>query len=70
MLNARGAASSDFKRVFLDFMNTYKPSLVLISETRVGGTKAQKIMETFGFSSWYAIDPMGYAGGLWLLWDR
>ncbi|KAF7826637.1 reverse transcriptase [Senna tora] len=51
-------------------VNQYNPNLVLISETRVGGNRAEEILATLGFTNHFKVDPMGYAGGLWLLWDN
>lgn len=39
--NVRGAASGDFCRVFRELMVKYKPNIVLLTETCVGGLKAQ-----------------------------
>ncbi|KAF7811300.1 reverse transcriptase [Senna tora] len=68
--NARGATSTSFKRLFMDLKNQYKPNLVLISDTKIGGNRAEEILSTLGFSNHFKVDPMGYAGGLWLLWDN
>lgn len=67
--NARGAASADFRRVFHDFKLKYKPNIVLLTETRVGDPKAQWVITSLGFNTWYVVEPMGYCGGMWLLWD-
>ncbi|KAF7811858.1 Retrovirus-related Pol polyprotein from transposon TNT 1-94 [Senna tora] len=68
--NARGASSPSFRRIFTDLKNQYQPNLVLISETRVGEDRVAKIIPTLGFSNFFRVDPMGFAGGIWLLWDR
>lgn len=36
----------------------------------MGGEKARQILSSLGFSNWYAVDPIGYAGGIWFLLDR
>ncbi|KAF7844864.1 reverse transcriptase [Senna tora] len=68
--NARGAAGSAFKRVFADMMQRYKPNLVLVTETRVAGDKATEIINGLGFNNHFMVNPMGYAGGMWLLWNE
>ncbi|KAF7815199.1 reverse transcriptase [Senna tora] len=67
--NARGAASPEFRRVINDLRVCHRPHVLFISETRVGGSRAEQIINTLGFDGQYKVDPMGYAGGLWLLWD-
>lgn len=68
--NARGVGCRDFKRIFAKFMATHNPSLVLLTETHVGGDRHHEIISSLGFSSWYAVEPMGYVRGIWLLWNR
>ncbi|KAF7820937.1 reverse transcriptase [Senna tora] len=67
---ARGVASGDFKRVFRDMIQRYKPNLVLVTETRVSGDKASEIINTLSFKKHFKVELMGYAGGLWLLWNE
>ncbi|KAF7818437.1 reverse transcriptase [Senna tora] len=67
--NARGAASADFQRAIMDLKNRHLPRVVFISETRVGGIRAENIIKSIGYDGFYKVDPMGYAGGLWLMWN-
>lgn len=67
--NVRGAGSSDFRRAFMDLLAKHKPNVVLLTETRVGGDRATSIINSLGFTHHCKVDPMGYAGGLWLLWN-
>lgn len=46
--NARGAASQEFRQTFGELMGKYKPNVVFISETRVGGQRADTIMNSLG----------------------
>lgn len=38
-------------------------------ETRVKGDRAKEIMERLPFDGAIHTDMVGYAGGLWLLWN-
>ncbi|KAF7822851.1 uncharacterized protein G2W53_020995 [Senna tora] len=67
--NARGAASADFRRVVMDLKTRHLPRVMFITETRVGGTRAENIIRSIGYDGFFKVDPMGYAGGLWLMWD-
>ncbi|KAF7839279.1 reverse transcriptase [Senna tora] len=67
--NARGAASAEFRRVIMDLKTRHLPRVMFITETRVGGIRAENIIKSIGYDGYFKVDPMGYAGGLWLLWD-
>ena len=68
--NCRGALNVDFKRRVLEMMVNHHPSIMVITETRVGGDRVEKIIEDPHFDGFFAIDTIGYAGGLWLLWKK
>lgn len=68
--NARGAASQEFCNTFGELMTKYKPNVVFICETRVGGHRAEAIMSSLGLPCSIRVDPMGFSGGLWLLWNN
>ena len=46
------------------------PSIMVITETRVGGSRAEKIIEGLPFDGFIITETIGYAGGLWILWKR
>ena len=46
----------------------HRPSIVFVTETRVGGDRASKIIEGLPFDGYITTDTIGYAGGLWMLW--
>lgn len=68
--NVRGAANSQFRRAFRELVDRHKPNVVLLTETRVGGDRADDIINSLGFPVYFKVDPMGFAGGLWLLWNN
>ena len=68
--NCRCALNRDFKRRVFEMAVNHFPSVMVITETRVGGDRAAKIIEGLPFDGFFAIDTIGYAGGLWLLWKR
>jgi len=39
-------------------------------ETRVGGDRSKEIMDELPFDGAIPTDTIGYAGGLWLLWNE
>ena len=60
----------DFKRHVLEMMVNHLQSILIITETRVGGDRAAKIIEDLPFDGFFTTETIGYAGGLWLLWKR
>ena len=46
------------------------PSIMVITETRVGGSRVEKIIEGLPFDGFIITETIGYAGGLWTLWKR
>jgi hypothetical protein len=67
--NCRGALNPNFRRSIADLVSCHSPSLLIVTETRVGGDRAKKITDTLPFDGAIHADTIGYAGGLWLLWD-
>ena len=67
--NCRGALNPRFQRVFLDLVNAHAPSLVFVTETRIGREKAKQITDLLPFDRAIHVDKIGYSGGLWLLWN-
>lgn len=65
--NCRRALNADFKMRVLEMLVNHQPSIMVITETRVGGDRARKIIEDLPFDGYFATDTIGYAGGLWLL---
>ena len=43
--------------------------MMIIIETRVGGDRAKEITDKLPFDGAIHADTVGYAGGLWLLWN-
>lgn len=64
--NFRGALNGNFKRRVFKMVVNHFPSVMVITETRVGGDKAAKIIEDRPFDGFFVIETIGYTGGLWL----
>ena len=67
MWNCRGSLNPDFKRRVMEIMVNHFPSILILTETRVGGVRAAKIIEELPFDGFFVTETVGYAGGLWLL---
>lgn len=70
MRNCRGALNLDFKRRVFELVVNHRPSIMVITETKVGGERAEKIIEGLPFDGFITTDTIGYAGGLSILWNK
>ena len=68
--NCRGALGLEFKNRVLEMMVNHFPSILIITETRVGGDRAARIIEDLPFDGFFTTETIGYVGGIWLLWKR
>ncbi|XP_030929600.1 uncharacterized protein LOC115955566 [Quercus lobata] len=64
----KGALNADFVRIIFEMAINHRPSIMVVTETRVGGDRARKIIEGLPFDGYITTDTVGYAGGLWMLW--
>ncbi|KAI9080576.1 hypothetical protein K1719_037437 [Acacia pycnantha] len=55
--------------VIRDFKYRYKLDLAVISEPRISGSHASKVIRSWGFKKSCRMEAGGYLGGIWLLWD-
>lgn len=53
----------------MDMMTNSNPDILVVTETRVGGDKVKEITNKLIFYGAVHTDTIGYAGGLWLLWN-
>ncbi|XP_075669777.1 uncharacterized protein LOC142639497 [Castanea sativa] len=67
--NCRGALSPNFGSNVEDLVRDYSPSMMIVTETRVGGDRAKAITDRLSFDGAIHADTVGYAGGIWLLWN-
>ena len=61
--NCRGALNADFKRRIFEMTINHCPSILVVTEMRVGGDRVEKIID--GLPDGYiTMDTIGYAKGL------
>ena len=66
--NYRGALNPLFHLVLTDLINKHSLSIVIITETRVGGERTKDITDRLPFDGGIHSDTIGYCEGIWLLW--
>lgn len=67
--NSRGTCRPSFVRVARDIIREHHPVILAIVETRAFADRANQIVNKLGFSKAFVVDPVGFSGGLWLLWN-
>ena len=66
--NCRGSMKPQFRKTVMDLVEWHSPILMVITETRMSGARANEIIETLPFDRHAVADTVGFAGGIWLLW--
>lgn len=67
--NCRGAANPHFRRHFREIIKTHQPQMAVITETRISGDRAKRLSMNLGFSNTAIADAVGFAGGIWVMWN-
>ena len=67
--NCRGALKPSFQNRVRDLVNNHDPAIMIIMETHIGGDRARDITDRLPFSGAIHTDTIGFAGGLWILWN-
>ena len=67
--NCRGTRKTAFRSHVRELVRIHDPAILIVMETRVGGDRAKAITDDLPFDGAIHTDTMGYAGGLWLLWN-
>ena len=65
--NCHGALSPNFGCAVADLVRDYSPTMMIVTETRVGGERAKVITDRLPFDGAIYTNTVGYAGGIWLL---
>ena len=67
--NCRGALKPSFQDYIRDLVQIHNPVIMVVMETKVGGVRAKEIIDRLPFDGAICTETIGYAGGLWLLWN-
>ena len=65
--NCRGAMKPQFRKIVMDFVEWHSPILLIITETRMSGARALKMIETLPFDGAEVTDTIVFVRGIWLL---
>lgn len=65
--NCRGAMKPQFRKTVLDLVAWHSPILMVITETRLSGVRANEIIKSLPFDGVAVVDTIGFAGGIRML---
>ena len=69
MWDCRGASKPSFQNHVRELVHSHDLAIMIIMETRIGGARARDIIDILPFDGAIHTDTLGFAGGLWLLWN-
>ena len=67
--NCRGALKPSFQKHVRELVQNHDPAILVVMETKVGRDRAREITGKLPFDGAIHTDTIGYAGGLWVLWN-
>lgn len=67
--NCRGALKPSFQSHIRDLVQNHNPAILVVMETQIGGERTKEIIDMLPFDGAIHTDTIGYAGGLWVLWN-
>ncbi|XP_075665849.1 uncharacterized protein LOC142635595 [Castanea sativa] len=67
--NCRGALKPSFQNHVKELVHNHNPAIMIVMETHIGGDRARDITDRLPFDGAIHTDTIGFAGGLWLLWN-
>ena len=68
--NCKGAMKPSFRSSIRDLTKFHSPGIVVVTETRISGSRAGYILRSLPYDGIHTTDPIGYARGIWLLWRK
>ena len=66
--NVQGPGSPSFRRIFATLVKSYNPTIVVILEPRISGSKADEFIKKSGFDRSHRVEATGFSEGIWILW--
>ena len=67
--NSRGISRPEFKTNFSHLLDTHNPDIAVLVETRTCRQKTSTLIKAFPLTAWYLVEPVGYVGGILIMWN-
>ena len=68
--NCQGAGSVTFRNHAYELHRRHRPNILIIIEPRIAVARAQAVINTLLYDHSQRVDPTGFFGGIWLLWNE
>ena len=68
--NYQGAGKEMFRDHAYEFHRRHRPNMLIIIKPRIAEARAQAMIDTLPYTHSHKVDPTGYSGGLWMLWNE
>uniref|UniRef100_A0A2N9H5A8 CCHC-type domain-containing protein n=1 Tax=Fagus sylvatica TaxID=28930 RepID=A0A2N9H5A8_FAGSY len=66
--NCRGFLNLCFRKALQDILRINSPDILILTETRLGGSRATDLARSFPFDGFLTTNTIGFAGGVWIMW--
>lgn len=67
--NCREAKNMELLRSIKELRPAYKSLVLIILETRIGGSDSNKVCKKIGIKGWVHLEARGFSSGVWVLWN-
>ena len=67
--NCKGALKPNFQSHVRELVRNHNPGIIVVMETHIGGVRAKEITDCLPFDGAIHTETIGFAGGIWLLWN-
>lgn len=68
--NCQRDASPKFGVVLKNILQTQKPDILVLMETRISGKKADEVIRRTTYDCSYRVEAKGFSGGIWMIWKE
>ena len=68
--NCQGAGNEMFSAHAYELHRRHRPEMLIIIEPRISEDRAQTVIDSLPYTHSHRVDPTGYSGGIWLLWNE
>ncbi|XP_074271647.1 uncharacterized protein LOC141595580 [Silene latifolia] len=67
--NVHGTGSKNKISAIKEVVRTYKPTVLALVKTHMGGDHAVKLGSILGYSGHLRVNVIGFSGGIWVYWN-
>lgn len=67
--NCQGCRHVRFRNFLSEYRKGCTPNLAALFGTKISGSTTDKVIARLGFKNSFRVEAVGFAGGIWLLWN-